>query len=106
MNTFGPPLDPPSYDEIELSRECGRENVDVSILTTEAKEEIVALRRMLEDENISGALSRHDILRRDITIVSLPVCPFDGDVTATVHGYTIVWDCPVCGHHHEEEVDR
>ena len=95
--------------EGELERECSQRDIELEIMQPD---DINALKTIASVKGAQGAGKARDadviqhrmrrFFSRMIT-VTLPVCPFAGEVEAWMYQGVTHWTCPVCGHEYEEE---
>ncbi|MEI7890281.1 MAG: hypothetical protein WCI34_08215 [Actinomycetes bacterium] len=95
--------------EGEMDVKCAGENVEVTVFRPD---DIETLKRIAAVKGAQGAGKQRDadviqmslrrMLSRMVT-VTLPVCPFEGEVEAWMYQHVTHWECPVCGTSHDED---
>lgn len=97
----------PDYERDE-ERECTMQDAVIRVVNHESYDVYVAqIERMLVTDETPdpAALLRYlQGVKDSVMKLDVEYCPFEGYVTVQGYGGMEWWDCPVCGHRHEEDM--
>lgn len=100
-----------STDPDVMERVCGQDPAELAVVEMGLLEHLTILTRQYREQGGDDALvSRMASTAYRLTLTTANVfdvpCPFEGDVDVEMDGSLALWDCPLCGAEHADDVKQ